>query len=159
MLKSFMKNQKESPLSPISSEVTEILKSFRKWFIPVALFSGVINLLALTGSIFMLQVYDRVLSSHSVQTLILLLLIVISFYIFQGILEVIRSRTLIRIGARMNELLNERVFHIFMKLPILRTKAPAQGPEPLRDLEKLQTFLSGQAMVALFDLPWMPIYL
>jgi ATP-binding cassette subfamily C protein len=123
----------------------------------VALFSGAINLLALTGSVFMLQVYDRVIPSRSVPTLIGLALVTAGLYAFQGLLDLIRTRMMVRIGASLHEQLSERVFDTIVRLPLVRRSA--DGLQPMRDLDQIRAFFSGAGPLALFDLPWMPLYL
>lgn len=123
----------------------------------VAGFSGLINVLMLSGSLFMLQVYDRVLPSRSVPTLVALIVLVAVLYAFQGMLDAIRSRVLTRIGAGIDELIANRVFDCLTRLP-LRTRDRGEGLQALRDLDQISGFLSGAGPAALFDLPWMPLY-
>lgn len=130
----------------------------RRWLVGIGLFSGVINLLALTGSFFMLQVYDRVLTSRSVPTLVALAIIAAALYALQGVLDFIRSRLLVRMGSRVDQLLGARVYDAVLRLP-LRTATPGDGLQPLRDLDTLRGFLAGPGPIAILDLPWMPIYL
>ena len=117
-----------------------------------------INLLYLTGSFFMLEIYDRVLPSRSVPTLIGLAVIAFVLYAFQGVLDVFRGRVLVRIGASLDEALNARVFDLIVRLP-LKTRMSGDGLQPARDLDQVRAFLSGLGPTALFDLPWMPLYL
>ena len=140
------------------SDLRGALLSYRGAFIAVAGFSGIINVLMLSGSLFMLQVYDRVLPSRSVPTLVALILLVAVLYAFQGVLDVLRARVLTRIGAGLDELLSRRVFNTVIRLP-LRTGDGGQGLQPLRDLDQVSGFLAGGGPAALFDLPWMPLYL
>lgn len=120
--------------------------------------SGLVNLLYLTGSFFMLEVYDRVIPSRSIPTLIGLGALVLVLYGFQGILELIRSRILSRIGGALDESLSARVFDLVVQAPLTGAHA-SDGLLPLRDLDQLRAFLSGTGPSALFDLPWLPIYL
>ncbi|WP_244424780.1 type I secretion system permease/ATPase [Methylobacterium nodulans] len=120
--------------------------------------SGLVNLLYLTGSFFMLEVYDRVIPSRSVPTLIGLLALALVLYVFQGLLETLRSRILTRVGASLDESLSARVFDLVVRAP-LKGVAPGDGLLPLRDLDQLRSFLSGSGPGAFFDLPWMPVYL
>lgn len=140
------------------ASVLTILTSMRGAIVGIAAFSGVINLLALTGSLFMLQVYDRVLPSQSVPTLIALTVIVAGLFLFQGALDVIRSRLLVRVGSRVDEMLGERTFRAVLALP-LRAQHAGDGLQPVRDLDTVRNFLSGPGPSALFDLPWIPVYL
>ena len=134
------------------------LQQFRHAFIGVGAFSALINLLTLTGSLFMLQVYDRVLPSKSVPTLIGLAIMVLGLYTFQAVLDLIRTRLMVRIGSGFDASLTERVYDSVLKLPL---KAPrgAEGLQPIRDLDVIRSFLSSAGPVAFFDLPWVPVYL
>ena len=134
------------------------LRQFRHVFVCVGAFSALINLLALTGSLFMLQVYDRVLPSKSVPTLIGLAFIVLGLYVFQAVLDLIRTRVMVRIGSGFDASLTERVYDSVLKLPLKAPRGP-EGLQPIRDLDVIRSFLSGPGPVALFDLPWIPIYL
>ena len=107
----------------------------------------------------MLQVYDRVLSSRSMPTLVLLVILLVLLYVCQGTLEVLRTRVLTRIGVYCQTHLGPRVFRLMLRLPLLHQGDAPQGTQPLRDLERIQTVLGGQGPAALFDLPWIPIYL
>lgn len=139
------------------SELAAALAACRHAFVGVALFSGVINLLYLTGSFFMLEVYDRVLPSRSVPTLVGLAVLALVLYGFQGLLDIVRSRILLRGGRSLDEAMSRRVYRILVRLPLL---APgARGVQPLQDLDQIRSFLSGVGPAALFDLPWMPLYL
>ncbi len=112
----------------------------------------------LTGALFMLEVYDRVLPSRSVPTLVALLILVIGLYGAQGVIEAIRSRILVRVGNSLDEAMSMRIYNAIVRLP-LKTGAKAEGAQPIRDLDTVRSFLSGIGPVALFDLPWMPVYL
>jgi PrtD family type I secretion system ABC transporter len=138
--------------------LAQVLYQFRRAFIGVGLFSALINLLMLSGSVFMLQVYDRVLPSKSVPTLIGLSFIVLGLYAFQAILDLIRTRVLVRIGSAFDESIAERVYGAVIKLP-LKGARTADALQPVRDLDTIRNFLTGLGPTALFDLPWMPLYL
>lgn len=120
--------------------------------------SGAVNILALTGSFFMLQVYDRVIPSRSMPTLVGLAILAGLLFVFQGVLELIRSRLLVRIGSGLDAKLSDKVYVALMRLP-LRTKLAGDGLQSLRDLDQVRGFLSGAGPTALFDLPWMPLYI
>lgn len=125
------------------------------WF--VALFSFFANLLMLTGPLYMLQVYDRVLGSRSEQTLVALTLLVVFLYGVMGILDYTRGRVMSRAGARFQEALDQRVFDA-----MVRRSAVAQDPVAqtgLADLESVQRFIASPVAMAIFDLPWTPIFL
>src|SRR5437016_2258470 len=140
------------------SELGDALRACRSAFIGVGAMSCMINLLYLTGSIFMLEIYDRVLPSRSVPTLIGLIVIAAGLYIAQGVLDMIRGRILGRIGTALDEALNARVFDTVVRLP-LTIGGRGEGLQPLRDLDNIRAFLGGIGPSAFFDLPWLPLYL
>src|SRR3954471_20607824 len=140
-----------------TSELREAIAACWHAFIAVGLMSGLINILYLTGSFYMLEVYDRVLPSRSVPTLVALSILALTLFAFQGVLDVIRSRILVRIAATLDERLSARVYDIVVQLP-LKTKSQGDGLAPLRDLDQIRSFLVTTGPLALFDLPWMPIY-
>ncbi|PWK66415.1 type I secretion system permease/ATPase [Aminobacter sp. AP02] len=111
----------------------------------------------LSGSLFMLQVYDRVLPSRSVPTLVALIVMVVVLYVFQGLLEAVRARVLTRIGAGIDEMISGRVFNCIVQLP-LRSRDRGEGLQVQRDLDQVSGFLAGGGPAALFDLPWIPLY-
>src|SRR5947209_14630881 len=140
------------------SELGEALRACRTAFIVVGVMSCMINLLYLTGSIFMLEVYDRVLPSRSVPTLVGLIVLAGGLYIAQGVLDLIRGRILGRVGTSLDEALNARVFQTIVRLPLL-VGARNDGLQPLRDLDAVRSFLGSMGPGAFFDLPWLPFYL
>ena len=140
------------------SELGEALRACRNAFIGVGIMSCVINLLYLTGSIFMLEIYDRVLPSRSVPTLVGLVILAGGLYIAQGILDLIRGRILVRIGTSLDEALSGRVFETVVRLPLV-AGGRSEGLQPLRDLDNIRSFLSSMGPGAFFDLPWLPFYL
>lgn len=127
-------------------------------FMGVAVLSALVNVLHLSGSIFMLEVYDRVLPGRSVPTLIGLGIILVALYAFQAVFDIVRGRIMSRIGTSLDESLGETAFRLVLLRPI-RTKMEGDGQQPLRDLDKIRGFLSSGGPAALFDLPWMPLYL
>ncbi|RWN48569.1 MAG: type I secretion system permease/ATPase [Mesorhizobium sp.] len=146
------------PSEPPRTTLPAVFASFRRAFAGIALMSGVVNVLALTGSFFMLQVYDRVIPGRSVPTLVGLCVFAGTLFVFQGVLELIRSRLLVRIGMALDARLSGQVYTALMRLP-LRTKLTGDGLQSLRDLDQVRSFLSSAGPTALFDLPWMPLYL
>ncbi len=112
----------------------------------------------LTGAIFMLEIYDRVLPSHSIPTLIALLSLRPALYAVLGILDLIRGRILVRVGASLDEAISDRVYDALVCLP-LKAGNRGDGLQSLRHLDSLRSFLSGMGPIALFDLPWIPLYL
>jgi ATP-binding cassette subfamily C protein len=141
-----------------SDSLSDALRACRGALIGVALVSAIINVLYLTGSFFMLEVYDRVLPSRSVPTLVGLAVVVAVLYSFQGVFDLIRSRVLVRIGSALDERLNARVFDALVRLP-LAAGARAERQQPVRELDQIRSFMSSLGPAALFDLPWIPIYL
>ncbi|WP_201864489.1 type I secretion system permease/ATPase [Microvirga soli] len=139
------------------SEMGQALKASWVAFLGVGLFSGAINILALTGAMFMLQVYDRVVPSRSIPTLIGLAAVAAALFLVLGLLDIIRTRLLVRIGVLLHQRLSARVFGITLCLPLVRSGTDAQ--RPLRDLDQVRSFLSSGGPLALFDLPWLPFYL
>lgn len=135
-----------------------VLSSLRKAFLGVGLTSCVINILALTGSFFMLQVYDRVIPGRSLPTLVELGIIAATLFVFQGVLELIRSMLLVRVGTAVDERFGDRVYGSLVLLPS-RMQMPGDGLQCVRDLDTVRGFLSGPGPTALFDMPWMPFYL
>jgi len=140
------------------SELAQALASCRGAFVATALMSGMSNILMLTGAIFMLEIYDRVLPSRSIPTLVALVILAAGLFAAQGLLDLIRGRVLVRIGARLDEQLSGRVYETIVKLP-LRAGNRTDGLQQLRDLDNVRSFLSGPGPTAMFDLPWLPIYL
>src|SRR6185295_14379543 len=140
------------------SELGEALRACRSAFIGVGVMSCMINLLYLTGSIFMLEVYDRVLPSRSVPTLVGLVILAGGLYIAQGGLDLIRGRILGRIGTALDEAINARVFETVVRLPLM-VGGRNEGLQPLRDLDNVRSFLGSMGPGAFFDLPWLPLYL
>jgi PrtD family type I secretion system ABC transporter len=139
------------------SELRDALGSCVAAFIGIGAFSGLINLLMLTGSLFMLEVYDRVLPSRSVPTLVGLSVLTAVLFLFQALLEITRGRLLVRIGNQLDCKLGARVYDIIVGLP-LRARPGSDGLQPVRDLDTVRSFLSGLGPAALFDLPWIPLY-
>ena len=146
------------PGAVAACDLAAALRQCRKAFVSVGAFSALINVLMLTGPLFMLQVYDRVLPSRSIPTLVGFVVLVTVLYLFQATLEGLRSRILVRIGAALDESLSARVYWLVSRLPLV---APRQGDglQPVRDLDQMRSFLSGSGPAALFDLPWVPLYL
>ncbi|MGZ2386199.1 type I secretion system permease/ATPase [Rhizobium brockwellii] len=124
----------------------------------VALFSGVINMLGLTGSLFMIEVYDRVIPSGSLPTLVALLVLVAGLYAFLGFMEVTRGRVLSRSAALVDQSLSIGVLRAIAGAP-LKIGASGDTLKPVQEMDQIRLFLSGTGPAALFDLRWMPIYL
>ena len=139
------------------NEVAQALSSFRKTFRNIGVFSAVINMLMLMPAIYMLQLYDSVLTSRNEMTLLMLTLIMLGAYIFMGALEYIRSLVLIRVGAQLDMKLNKRVYTAAFEQNL--KQGDSNAGQALKDLTNLRQFLTGNALFALFDAPWFPIYL
>ena len=139
------------------NELAEVLISFKRTFRTVGVFSAVINLLMLMQPLYMLQLYDSVLTSHNEMTLLMLTLIMLGAFIFMGALEYIRSLVLIRVGAQFDMKLNKRVYTAAFEQSLRQGNSNAG--QSLQDLTNLRQFLTGQALFAFFDAPWFPIYL
>lgn len=140
------------------SELIEALARCRQSFFAAIVFSLFINLLQLTPSLYMLQVYDRVLSSRSEFTLTMLTLITGGMILVMSLLELVRARVLIRTGARFDSILNTRVFGAMVE-QCLRSRSGLQNAQALNDLNTLRQFLTGNGLFGFFDAPWIPIYL
>lgn len=123
----------------------------------VAVFSFFVNMLMLTGPLYMLNVYDRVLGSRSLETLIALSVLVAFLYGCMGILDFVRGRVMGRLGARFQARLDRRVFSAVLKATTLN-RAPREAATGLRDLEAVQRLITSPALMALFDLPWSPLF-
>jgi PrtD family type I secretion system ABC transporter len=143
---------------PATAELATALAACRRAFIAIAVFSGMSNILMLTGSLFMLEVYDRVLPSRSVPTLVALLILTAGLYAAQGFIDAIRSRILVRIGHSLDESMSMRVYDAIVRLPLM-IGGKGDGSQPIRDLDAVRGFLSGAGPSAFFDLPWLPVYL
>lgn len=139
------------------TELNDVLFSFRKAFYTAGVFSMFINMLALVPSIYMLQVYDRVLQSRNATTLVMLTLIMLGFYVMLGMLELARSKLLIRVGAQLDMKLNDRVFGASFERNLRR--AGGNAGQAMGDLTNVRQFLTGNGLFAFFDAPWAPIYL
>jgi ATP-binding cassette subfamily C protein len=146
------------PTEPAGGELAAALRSCRTAIIALGCASALINVLYLSGSVYMLEVYDRVLTSRSVATLVGLTVLVVVLYAFQGFLDLLRGRVLIRIGRYLGQSLSIRVYETIARLA-LSTRSSGDGLQPMRDLDQVRGFLSGAGPVALLDLPWMPFYI
>src|SRR4249920_3947674 len=120
--------------SEIRSELSAALAACRGAFIASAVFSGMSNVLMLTGAIFMLEIYDRVLPSHSVPTLVALIAIAAVLYAALGVLDLIRGRILVRVGASLDEAISDRVYDALVCMP-LKAGNRGDGLQALRHLD------------------------
>ncbi len=130
----------------------------RPLFLAVFVFSAFVNLLMLTGPLYMLQVYDRVLGSHSEATLVALTVLLCVLFLAMGLLDHARARITARIGARFQDRLDQRVFAAALRLAAVAPSDPA-ARSAQRDLEAIQRLLAAPVLMALFDAPWTPLFL
>ena len=142
----------------VHPDVTTALKDCRRAFWGVALFSGIVNLLMLAGPLYMLQIYDRVLTSRSIPTLIALSALLVGAYAFQGALDLIRSRVVVRAAALLDQHLASNVHRAVVRLAI-RTPHQGESIQPVRDLDQIRAFLTSAGPIAMVDLPWIPVFL
>lgn len=143
-------SKKRTPLSELGGVRSVVVFIF--------ILSGIVNVLALTGSLYMLQIYDRALTSHSVPTLLALSALAIGLYFFQGLLDVSRSQILVRLGAQLDHQLAPLAHKVVIDMPRYGFST-AEASERGRDVDMLRQFMGGQGPMALFDLPWVPLYL
>jgi ATP-binding cassette, subfamily C, bacterial exporter for protease/lipase len=146
-----------SSLKPPKNEIALTLGEFKGAFRTVGVFSAIINLMLLVPSLYMLQVYDRVLASRNETTLLMLTLMVLGAYLFMSALEFVRSFVLIRVGAQLDMKLNKRIYTAAFEQNL--KKAGGNAGQALQDLTTIRQFVTGNALFAFFDAPWFPIYL
>ena len=143
-------------LGPKDSEVKNAVRASRRALNATFVFSAFINILMLAGPLFMLQVYDRVLTSGSIPTLVALFVITAGLYGIIGVLELARSRIIGRIGAEIDQRLCDRIFEASLRKSLATQGAAAPA---LRELDSFRQFISGPAPITFFDAPWTPVYL
>ncbi len=136
--------------------LSDAMKTFRLAFMVVGIFSFAINLLMLTGPLFMLQIYDRILTSRSIPTLVALFGLVIGLYVFMGIFDLLRVRVMSRAGYALDTRLNLNTYTTWVSQSLHHD---AKLSKPLHDLSTFRSFMGSAALLALFDLPWFPIFL
>jgi ATP-binding cassette subfamily C exporter for protease/lipase len=147
----------KSKSSPVRNEIEQALVSFKTTFFTIGAFSAISNLLMLVPSIYMLQVYDRVLASRNEITLLMLTVIMLGAYLLMSALELIRTFVLVRVGAQFDMRLNKRVYTAAFEQNL--KKSGGNAGQALADLTNVRQFLTGNALFAFFDAPWFPIYL
>ncbi|OWY06650.1 type I secretion system permease/ATPase [Thioclava sp. IC9] len=138
--------------------VSERLGRYRGLIVFLLGLSFVISLLALTGSFYMLQIYDRALTSGSVPTLLALSVLAIALYLFQGLFDVLRNQILVRVGARIDNRLAPLAHRVAIEMPRFGYST-SEALERGRDVDTIRSFVSGAGAIALLDLPWMPLFL
>ncbi|NVO22343.1 type I secretion system permease/ATPase [Donghicola sp. C2-DW-16] len=139
-------------------ELIRTRREFRPLFWAVGIFSFFANILMLTGPMYMLLVYDRVLGSRSEATLLALTLLVVFLFVMMGVLDVVRGRIMARIGAKFQNRLERRVYDASLRRAALDPNA-SNAQTGLRDLESVQRMLASPGLMAIFDLPWTPFFL
>ena len=144
--------------SSVHPQLVSARRALKGNLVAIGAFSGVVNLLMLTGPIFMLQIYDRVMSSQSVNTLVALSALVAGLYLFMALIDGARTRVLVAMGHRFEQRLTRTAFDCTLSEPS-RTRPGGNPAAAIQDVEKIRSFLSGQGAGALFDLPWIPVYL
>lgn len=139
------------------NEIVEVLQSFKSAFRTVGVFSAVINMLMLLPSLYMLQVYDRVLMSQNKMTLLMITLMTVVGFLIMASLELIRSFILVRVGAQLDNKMNRRIYTAAFEQNLKNSGGNAG--QALNDLTTIRQFLTGNGLFAFFDAPWFPIYL
>ena len=142
-----------------ASEIRAALKESSRAFVHIGVFSAFVNLLMLTGPVFMLQIYDRVLPSRSEATLLALAGIVAFLFLMMGLLDHFRARVLARVGARFQARMDPRVLGAILTRAGRSPQARSEPATGLADLEAMQRFASGPGPFAFFDAPWTPVFL
>ena len=133
--------------------------SMSHWaLIAVAIFSALCNILMMTGSLYMLEIYDRVLTSRSIPTLLALSLFALILFAMQGIFDFVRSRILGRIGSHFDDVVGPRVFELVTRMPQKMGRS-GEGLQPMRDLDAIRLFMSSGGPNAFLDIPWLPFYM
>jgi len=139
------------------NEIEQVLARFKSTFVTVGVFSAISNLLMLAPSLYMLQVYDRVLGSRNEITLLMLTLMIVGAYLMMSALELVRTFVLVRVGAKFDMDLNKRVYSAAFEQNL--KQAGGNAGQALQDMTNLRQFLTGNALFAFFDAPWFPVYL
>lgn len=139
------------------TDLQRALRLCREAFASVGFFSLFVNLLMLVPAIYMLQVYDRVLSTRSPDTLLVLTGVVVFLFVIMGLLELVRSRILVRAGNRLDTLLSDRLYRAMFRRSL--ASEGSGSAQPLDDLANLRQFFSGNGLLAIFDMPWVPVFL
>lgn len=139
------------------SELAGALSACRNAIIVLGIASAMVNILYLSSSIYMLEIYDRVLPSRSIPTLIALTVLLVVLFGFQATLDLLRGRILVRVGRSLAESLSIRIYDMIGRLA-LKSRGTGDGLQPMRDLDQVRSFLSSTGLVAFLDLPWIPVY-
>jgi PrtD family type I secretion system ABC transporter len=150
-----MKKDSSVAKRKVSAKLTQGLRGV---FVFLFSMSGIINVLALTGSFYMMQIYDRAIPSQNIPTLLALSVLAIGLYAFQGVFETVRSQILVRIGAGMDRRLAPLAHKVAIDMPRFGFST-SESLERGRDVDTVRSFMGSQGPIALFDLPWLPLYL
>ena len=140
-----------------ANELRNALGTCRGAFTATIIFSLFVNLLMFVAPLYMLQIYDRVLASRSESTLIMLTVIAGGMLLVFGLLEAVRSRVLVRIGVRLDQQLNSRVFSAVFRQNV--GSSQSSGSQSLRDLDNIREFMTGSGLIAFCDAPWVPVFI
>src|SRR5256714_821945 len=146
------------PAATVDDPVGIGLRESARRMLGVAAFSGVVNILMLSGSLYMLQVYDRVIPSRNIATLLGLSLMVLLAYLVQGYFDALRARMLCRVATAFDASLQGAIHTALADLP-LRGVKPLLMQQPLRDLDQVRGFMSSMGPTAFLDMPWIPIFI
>ena len=139
------------------SDLELALKSMKKVFISLGIYSFFLNILMLAAPFYMLVIYDVVMPSKNMSTLLLITIITIMFFVGIWILDYVRSKLMIYTSNKLDLILNKRIFNSTFELA---SKYPNKANiQPVRDFNSIKTFLGGPAVFAFFDFPWFPIYI
>lgn len=140
-------------------ELGTAVARYRTAFVTVAVLSAVLNVLLLGGSIYMMLVYDSVLPSHSVPTLLGLLAMIVVVYVFQGMFDAMRGRILADVASGLDQQLSRRIQSVIAEMSLRGAKGPGDGLTAMRDLDQIRAFLAGSGPATLIDLPWILFFL
>ncbi|WP_011580135.1 MULTISPECIES: type I secretion system permease/ATPase [Chelativorans] len=153
-----MRSKDQSTATTRRKSAEKLTSGFRAVCVFLFGMSGIINILALTGAFYMLQIYDRALASGSVPTLLAISALALGLYTFQGLFDVLRSQILVRMGARLDQRIAPLAHQVAVDMPRFGFST-AESLERGRDVDTVRGFLGSQGPMALFDLPWMPLFL
>ncbi|QNI02548.1 type I secretion system permease/ATPase [Halomonas sp. SH5A2] len=150
--------KRDAKTSAKRKSAEQLTQGFRGIFFFLFSMSGIINILALTGAFYMLQIYDRALTSGSISTLIAISVLALGLYCFQGMFDIIRTQILVRVGARLDKRVAPMAHRVAIDMPRFGFST-AESLERGRDVDTVRGFLGSQGPIALLDLPWMPLFL
>ena len=153
-----MSNNRRRRTKAEKKQVSQRIGNYKGIVFFLLLLSLIVSVLALTGAFYMLQIYDRALTSGSVPTLLAISVLAIGLYLFQGMFDVLRSQILVRVGARFDDRLAPLAHRVVVDMPRYGY-SPAEALERGRDVETMRGFVSSPGATALLDLPWMPLFL